>query len=393
MRGVDAQLAGAACGTCPARLGHCVPPKPATDPKAARLAIVADLPSRSEVLAGEWLAGGAGRTTQRGLKAIGVNPPDVHLTGAILCECADDDQLSARKACAPRLAAELAGTGAPIVVPFGGTALQSVLGRPKKLQLLGKRAWRGSVTRHKNVSHDGAGLDGFLVCPTLHPSFIFKAPKWAPVLEGDFERIGRLLRDPEGWRPPEEVDHIWDVLHEPRELAALDLLGPIVAFDVETVGLGPMVTNLVCFALSDGAQSFVVPWTTRTDGREAWWKDPHAVAGIVTRCLRKRTMVTHNGPAFDHVVAHRVGIRWGEWEDTLLETHALRSHMPKGLNHLVSTTLDAPAWKEVPHADCIEDLWKYNMQDVCYTIRSHKELSRELRRESRNKEIKEQRNE
>ena len=109
-------------------------------------------------------------------------------------------------------------------------------------------------------------------------------------------------------------------------------------------------------------------------------QSPTARAAIVRNinaALKSRTMLTHNGPAFDHPVLARHGIAWRAWDDSLLGMHATRGHMPKGLGHLVSCVLDAPPWKRWAH-DSIRELWSYNARDVLYNALAWGELRREL---------------
>jgi hypothetical protein len=328
-------------------------------------------------------------------------------------ECSPDDLPKARRACAERLRAELKAVAAPVVVPVGALGLHSALALTKKPQIT---QWRGSISlapystapsaepASKSIggqllkapaagelgtpalsspkgcdmaSHGSAGGRG-LVLPTIHPAFVMRAPKWGPILELDFARVGRVLEAP--WIDPfESAEHSWTVaktLEDLRE-AISSLEGDEIGFDVETVGLGPTRTSLVCFALSDGKFTVVVPWSRAQNGIESWWISPATAAGVVSRRLAKAVAVTHNGPVFDHIVAARYAIKIGKWEDTLLGAHSHASHLPKNLAHVATTYLDIPPWKQWDHAESIEKLWGYNARDTLYTILARQRQKKE----------------
>jgi hypothetical protein len=214
-----------------------------------------------------------------------------------------------------------------------------------------------------------------------------RAERWAPVIEIDVARVGRLIRA-DGFTPPEfERGVEWRCARSLLELElllrCLDARKPW-AFDVETVSLGATTTRLVCFAFSDGTRSIVVPWARDPAGQQSWWGWANEVraAALVSRAIRDVTLITHNGPAFDLIVAPRFGIHVRRWEDTLLASHVLRGHMKKSLAHVVARHLDAPPWKEWAHGGGRElgmrQLWEYNARDVLYTARAWAEIRREL---------------
>jgi hypothetical protein len=200
------------------------------------------------------------------------------------------------------------------------------------------------------------------------------------VLEADVERIGRVVHG--GFTQPEDQPGRRLVIArtESEVSELLPLLGNVVSFDVETVGLGPTETALVCYVVSDGCLTIVIPWSTDSSGRDSIWPSQKRIAALTSECFKNRTVVTHNGPNFDHIVAKRYGIRISKWEDTLLLRHAVASHLPKSLNFTVTMAgIDAVAWKmlEDRGAD-IERLWHYCGRDGLYTILAYQRLLREL---------------
>lgn len=370
--------AGAACLTCPLRDEPCVLPEPARVP---RLMVVGEAPGRNEVRRMRPFVGRSGRYMAAGLSTLGLTREDVHWTNAVLCDCPDPRKMKdARKACAQRLRDEITESGVPIVMPVGAWALQSVLGRSKKPAI---RKWRGTISRVAVAGGASGGSRGsgahLLVMPTLHPAFVMRAPGWREVFEADFARLGRVMR--EGFTAPEEhPDRRIIIARDEDTLAdALRGLEDVVGDDVETVGLGPTQTDLVCLALADTKTAVVVPWSRGSDGQVPFWAHSKKIAGLLTETLSSRVAVTHNGPCFDHIVQARYGIHVRRWEDTLLATHAVRSHLPKGLAFVVSMYLDTGPWKEWEHSKAIEDLWVYNARDTLYTVLAWHQLQRDMK--------------
>jgi uracil-DNA glycosylase family 4 len=380
--------AGAACASCPGRDRRCVPPEPAHG--RTKLAIVGEAPGFNELQTGRPFVGRSGKMLEKGLKYLGLRRSEIHWTNAILCDVRPVDMAVAAKKCRARLQRELREASAPVVMPVGAWGLQGAMNLTKKPQIL---RWRGSVNQHSygaptppeaaaaadTVPHVGQGSGGAgvsWICPTVHPAFVMRASAWGPIFEGDLERLGRVLAD--GFNPPEAHPTRTLVIARTREsltqaLAALAPRAPI-AFDVETVGLGPTETALVCFGVSDGVTTVVVPWSRENNGIEPWWGvGTPDVAREVSAIFASRIVVTHNGPAFDHIVAARYNLKIAEWDDTLLAQHAIAGHMKKNLAHVVTTVgdcaLDVPAWKEQEDRGAdLARLWHYNGRDVLYTI-------------------------
>ncbi len=355
------RLAGAACDSCPARDGVCVRPEAASSPGRVKLAVVGELPTRQDAADSRIFSGGAGRMLARGLRTLGLQRSDVHWSNAVLCDCKPRDWPKARKACADRLRRELASAQPEAIMPLGPMSLHSSAALARKPQIL---KWRGSVSE---IALQGpTGVSRSWVLPTIHPTFVQRAPKWGPTLEIDVARVGRILRD--GFTPPEDAPHRRLIV--PRTLDALDaalaLLAPgaDVSGDVETVGLGPTRTALVCQGFSDGTTTIVLPHSKASNGIEPFWGFPDRVVERVNNMWAQHRCITHNGPAFDHIVFARYGFRPKLWGDTLLASHAIAGHMPKNLAFVVTQLLDVPPWKQLEDRGVdIERLWFYNHRD------------------------------
>ena len=356
--------AGDACLKCPGLNAVCVPPEPAKG--KTRLAIVGEAPGRNEVERGRPFIGASGRLLMKGMRHLDLKRDNVHWTNAVLCDVSHKDLTAARKCCAQRLRDELNTSKASVIMPVGAHGLRSTLGHRKNTPIM---KWRGSV-QALGTDHSEP-----YVCPTIHPAFAMRQPKWMPILELDVERVGRVMRD--GWKPPEALNNrrfVYALDKQKVQDCLRDLQNGDIGFDVETVGLGATHTRLVCYALSDGDLTVMIPQTKDAAGLHDWWNRPQAIADLVSNKLAQCVAITHNGPIFDHIVAERYGIYIDQWEDTLQASHAFESQLPRGLGRVASTWLDINAWKEVPHTDDIQKLWYYNCQDTLYTVLTWREM-------------------
>lgn len=372
------KLPGADCANCPGRDRPLVPPLPAQPAGTqCRLAVVGEGPGRKEVEQGEPFVSPAGRMMARGLATLGLRRHEVHWTNAVPCDVRERDLPIARKCCAERLRLELAAAAPPVVVPVGALGTRSALMASRPTPIL---KWRGSVNRIAYAAETPAAW----VLPTIHPAFVMRSRQWGPVLEIDIARVGRIMRD--GWIAPEEqpgreikIARTWEQLE--IGLNNLGKPGDLEGFDVETVGLGPTHTRLVCFALSDGKLTLVVPWSKGRDGRDLWWPDGgKRVAAAVTEHWKSRVVLTHNGPNFDHIVGVRYGLYVSAWEDSLVMAHALHPELKKNLATVVTMGLDVAAWKELEmRTGTLEQLHLYNARDTLYTLLRGRALLAEVK--------------
>lgn len=358
---------GVAGATCPGRDQRIVPSEIPDHP--VRLMIIGEGPGRNELQEGRPFIGASGKMLQRGLKTIDLKRSDVAWSNAVLCDVKPHQLPAARKCCEQRLHDEIAKASPEILAPVGGLALQSVMRTGKKQRILN---YRGSVTKQET---------GPVIAPTIHPAFAMRSKQWLPILEIDVARWGRLLAA--SFVPPEEAPHRQTIFarefNQIEEAIGAWPAGAPVSFDVETVGLGPTSTGLVCFGMSDGVTTLVVPWTRGQDGRIPWWNgNSQDVIDLVNDAIATRSVVTHNGPAFDHIVARRYGLKVVTWEDTLLASHATTGHLKKALDQVVTRYLDVPPWKQWPHAESLEQLWSYNARDALYTILTWLEKRKEV---------------
>lgn len=365
-----AKPAGAACLKCPARDGKLLAPQPVRP--GIKLVVIGEAPWRGEFDSGE--IGSNERMLKAGLRTVGLAPHEVHWTNAVLCACPQKEQKKAAKACSARLRQEVARAAPLLAVPVGSLGLASVMGRASASHA----KWRGSIT--PSEAPELSGIHSVLVAPIVQPLLARRVERWKPVFESDLRRLGRILRAGQFIPPELQAGRELVIARSLEQLdSALDRLGPEVSGDVETVGLGPTTVPLTCLGFSDGPSTVVLPWSQSNNGRDPYWLNPDLVASKLTAMLASRTLITQNGPAFDHVVLARYGVHWKKWDDTMMAQHAMRSDLPKGLAFLATTYLDVSAWKQFEDRGAdLERLMVYNGRDCLYTILVWQEQKRRL---------------
>lgn len=135
---------------------------PWTGPLRAWIALVGEAPGYWEDEKGEPFVGKAGRLLNRLLLDVGLRREDLFITNACLCRPAENARPTSVEigACLPHLKAQLALSGAPIVVAMGNSAIEAlgVAGPISRVQ--GSEVW----------------WEGRLVLPAFHPAAALRDP-------------------------------------------------------------------------------------------------------------------------------------------------------------------------------------------------------------------------
>jgi uracil-DNA glycosylase family 4 len=344
---------GAHCHVCPLKGLTVVPPAPATS--TLKLIIVGEGPGRVEEKLKTPFVGPSGKfldTLLQEQSPEGAVLPrtNIHVTNAMLCRGeSDKDNAIAEICCGPRLLRELAGLPKDIPISvLGKAAAKSVLGIRSILMARGfvwtakaidlsavkalKRAYdktRGivvmrGVTRRGRVSTPQAQanarlkwlilkwrrrLVGRTVFPSIHPAFVMRADTWKPILELDMRRTlraanGEVLR----LRDVGPYAHV-RTLKEFQAAEAVRWMGPIVAVDIETDGIVPLETKMLCIGISDGRRTVVVDPRQKTGDDPVW---PKGLVASMQKFLEgRKAVVMHNGYNFDQIVMRHYGFDFG----------------------------------------------------------------------------------
>ena len=412
--GYDPRAAGADCDRCPLRGSTPVPPDPGHG--KPRLLIIGEAPGHYESAQGRVFIGPSGKKLDRDLERHGLQRRDTFVTNAMACTpLSDDDKQRATQCCAPRLQQELETVDPEKKLPV------LTLGKWPAFALLGVRkifAHRGFVWKAPTIPQTRvraaarsrekaraavskertqdrllhlaamASYASRTIVPSVHPAFVLRpdGELWAGVQRGDFRRAVKLALG----QPLDLLDEgRYEVLtgaDQRRLVKALSVLGDTVAVDIESAPSeidqkagkkypDPTTCTILCVGLSDAHPD--VPrdrWNTFVLHPRVFGK-PHGA--VLTRILKDRTAVFHNGAAFDEIALGRYGVRFGKTACTLIAHHAFASHMPQSLGHVASVFADVGPWKAnhqaggalaergtSPWESGGEELERYNAADV-----------------------------
>lgn len=439
----DPEALGAQCFRCPLNQKQPVPPQAPASGKV-KLVIVGMNPGRLEERSGIPFFGPSGKMLDRCLEEAGFDRADAWVTNAALCRNDSDQEMKRAVACcAPRLANELASIDKTTpILALGAEATRSVLGKagvmksrgfiwhapeikpgqvsnaqrrveklrvrldeliarfkgkkpisPTALSLAGWTPTKREIALPKvqaqlQSTEDSLAIissrqvySGRVVIPTVHTAFILRgADSWLPVLRID---INRAVRWSKGGFPLDDQGPFKIAKDASEAKRLLAKMGPEVVVDIETDSADPMRAEMTCVGVCD------VRNPKRIVILDPWKK---SFVPVLRAALKKRTVVTQNGPQFDEIVLGRYGIRYPKREDTLVAHHAFASHLPKSLAHIGSVYCDTGPWKQrfkdggsekgiAGLGVKKEDLAAYNAADVRITALSWRRMASDLKTE------------
>lgn len=242
------------CGAC-GLFKTCKSPK--MDPSGKgkrRILLLGEAPGEHEDERGKQFVGKTGKLLERTLAKFGVDMrEDCWLTNALICH-PEDNIIKSKKVidyCRPNLLQTLRKLQPDIIIPLGGTAVESLIGH----------LWKGdtgNITRWAGYRIP-CQKPNMWVCPTFHPSFVDRSEQkkdlvvkkiWEDHLEAALSLKGKPW--PDG---PPDYSSLVRCIYDPHEAkrAMVDLNGyeGEFAFDYETTTLKPSSGGeIVCASLA-----------------------------------------------------------------------------------------------------------------------------------------------
>ena len=320
----DPRADGCDCDNCPLKNRVPVFALPISHP---RLAIVAEAPGHNEVVEGVPLVGASGYLLRRNLKRLKVDEATVFKTNAVLCrppeKMSGADWKQALVCCRPRLERELSATGNAQILAIGGKALATLTDNPDKIQL-----WRGAPLKGR------APFESRTILPTIHPAFILRGhDEFDPVFRIDLQRA--LYPDMCAWTWPET--HIEAGPGMEDALRAILASQQPTGIDVETAGIDPLTSGLLCIGLATKDVAISVPWPPQNVQIEQ----------LTLQILQDAQIpkVFHNAQ-YDLLTLRAQNIDvCGVISDTLLMHAVVANQLPHNLGFVASNEFPGPRWK------------------------------------------------
>lgn len=371
------------CDACPfkqegRRFRPVAPEVHSPDPRAV---ITVECPGPQEASQGKPFVGSTGQKLAGDLSKLGIEREMITWRNRIACapgrdNKTDSNMRQAAKCCLPRYHAETKDDTAPTL-------------------FLGKWASAGTLSQKENAKARGMPVavsgKAYMVGP--HPTYCyFRKASMQVVLKAYLHRFSRVVH--ETWFPVWPTSHIW-----PTEdaLACLNAMGPVIGWDVETLGIDPIGVPITCIGISDGIRNVSLPWdeyNTKKFGMVAGlasygtigFKCKEALLGVLNS---RRIQVTQNG-TYDVLALGSRNIPCRNDYDTKHYHSTLFPEILHGLEEISVQLLDIPdRWKyifaqvkkaaELKGSDIYrerrqEDLRLYNVHDSYCTVKLHPEL-------------------
>jgi len=369
---------GADCANCPLNFQTPVPNEPVSGDH--RLTIVGESPGRVEEKKGRPFVGRSGAELNNILKRFKIKREDVHITNALLCRPLKNtpakDLNKALECCAPRLSIELIPLKDKLVITMGAHALKAMTGKTNILP------WRGFPLHTK----------GYVIFPTIHPSFVLRSPSYLPVWINDISRAIALSKKSSleisySFEEPLIVDEGPDMV---KGLCQL-LESSSVAIDVETAGTDAFTAPILCIGIANEDIAVSVPWPAPTTQLE------YLVRAIITNAKIQKVFQNRN---YDVITLEENGLPvQGDFFDTL-DAHAIVApQLPHDLGFIASSYFMYPRWKtefrvfdDKKGSDAFarasaRELRVYNSKDALMTAKLRAPLLMELERTKNGMEI------
>lgn len=404
----DPRKFGAQCDMCPLK-GNV--PVPAESNPGATICMVGEAPGADEVREGRPFVGAGGQELQRALNTARLQRRDLHLTNVMLCQPPKNelDNLLAKvssenkertkrnqqkkkqyevlarhqpwleepeyeplvptpiECCSPRLKNEVQRF--TNFITLGGTAAKVIMNTT--MNILGLRGGMAELEPTK-------GLPARRVLPTLHPSFVLRAPRWSHVLRNDLHRAQRWFRGGLNWVTPNIT------YHPTAEWLEAFLNRPDVpywTYDLETDGIEPLTAKIRCVGIGAHDGQVALVGLLSKDGISRFYTEAEErrVIDVMKRFFvdPMKMKVGHNSGSYD---SNCLQAQWGIWPtpalDTIMLHRLVESELPHGLGFVGSLYTDAPSWKTDREgrklafdAESDEQLHEYCGMDVAVTSR------------------------
>src|SRR6185369_5445957 len=371
--GVDARALGALCSDCPFKDQQ--PVLPSYTPNA-KLVVLAESPGKTEVYEGRPLVGPTGQWVDECLEKQNISRGHLHVSNAVLCRptksATPKDWKQAVKCCKPRLVRELKKVRSKTVFALGKWALYATTGKGKIVP------WVGAPLA------GGPDFPKHTILPSLHPTFCrFYQSAYSPVFEIFLQRAWLLAtKQLRPWRWPKLV-----IKPGPAMLEALKQIRDSnmpVGVDVETAGVDPMQSRLLCLGLATRKLAVSVPWPID--------QLPVEYRALITEILESTEPKIMQNGQHDLLTMKHNNFKIKHFTfDTLLAHAVVAPQIAHDLGLIATIEYHAPRWKtefgeetdlkgaaKFTNRDPLE-LRLYNAKEAYMTVRLYRPLVRRLK--------------
>lgn len=364
------------CTACPLAVdGRAHRPCPPRIVTSSKLFIIGEGPGKAEERLGEPFIGASGLVLDEALKSAKQRRVDVSITNITKCRAGrklqPQEWRKAVQCCAPSVDAETRQVDPDAtVLALGRAAIGGTTGK-----------WSGKLDDWALTPLPGRGaFAGHTVVPSYHPAFVMRKPAFLPMVRLAVSRAVQLSRGalPLLWPPllivdgPEMQDALRAMLGTSEDIAV----------DIETAGMDPRESPLLCVGVSDGTHVVSVPWPCYPETED-----------LLRQVLALPNIKLMHNAGHDATGLAAKGLPLGGDEvDTLLMHATLAPQLPHNLQYTAACYLPVEPWKKLFRAgtdlkgmDVFAkrdqyELRTYNAKDTYATWRAKKEMSNEMQR-------------
>lgn len=285
-----------------------------------RIAIIADEPSRDDILGGQPFLGAAGRSLTLWLSRAGI------LRDACFLGYSNDPD---------RLTHDLNVYSPHICLLLGRNTLWLAHGTHS----LGD--WRGSVF----VSSHPGPFKGRKCIPSYHPADCNRNYDWTPLLFFDIKKCLAHGKDAGLTLPARELRVNLSVDEIIGELEKIKSEKPTIALDIEGY-----VDAMSCLSIApDKGYSFIIPFATKAGSSLHSAEDEVRLWRHLANVLEDpQILKVLQNSLYDRFVlqySYKLVVR-GVIDDTMLRFWEMWCELPKGLGFQASILTDEPYWKD-----------------------------------------------
>ena len=350
----------------------------------SEIAIVAEAPGDRERQMKIPLCGGSGNLLWNIIRPYGLSRRSVYTTNAIKKQLLTTNNDKYNKLSVGEGEAQLYDSvlmwelaqlpNLKTIVVLGSRALQAVTGHQSIM------THRGSVlTINMSMGVNNERRTVTVVC-MFNPAFVMRRPEQEIIFRMDCGRLNKVIKGEfEHYEIKEHVNPTFE-----QSMAWIERMrteGQPVSFDIETSS-----GEVICFGLAnDPHEGMCIPLRTDDDHYFTFEQEKQLLLAIEQLVQDPNVRLVMQNGMYDSSYMEfidRIGVR-SSWFDTMFAHHTLYPTLPHNLGFLTTqyTTHpyykdDGKLWKE--GGGIIEE-WRYNIKDVCITLKVAQQQLKELK--------------
>ena len=345
---------------------------PMHGPRGAKIAIVGEWPSASEIAAGRPFSGGAGKYLWDAIRPYNILQTEVYKTHVVKRAVSNHNKPQQHELTLWKEALEYELSLLPdleFILCLGNTALKALTGHT------GITQFRGSVYDWKDKQITIAGSPGMILRdPTQEIIFRMDIKKFADVVNGDFKP--HIVHKHVLYDYDDAVAYLNSLLAKADKTKTLP-----VSFDIETLNANQCTA---CFGLAtDAHNGYCIPLRGERDLCFSTQQE-YSLYILLLKVLNHPNVkvIAQNGSFDSYFMGVKDAAPFNVHHDTLLAHHTLYPTLPHNLGFLTSQYTNYPYYKDEKDrykegAD-INAFWMYNATDAAITYAVYEGTKREL---------------